>query len=82
MHIRRDLAAAQIDHVDWRLRAACLLPALVEPELEIAACKPITFEGLQCETFRFKETQLVTELGHLRDITGPVADVTAFQGHL
>lgn len=82
MYVRRDFAAAQIDHVDRRFRAARFLSVLVESKLEIAACEPITLEGLQREALWFEETQLVAELGHLRDVAGSVADVAALQGHL
>lgn len=82
MYIRRDFAAAQINHVGRRLGAAGLLAALVKPKLQVPACEPITLEGLEGEAFRLEETQLVAELRHLRDVAGPVADVATFQCHL
>lgn len=82
MYVRRDLAAAQINHVSRRLWAAGLLAALIKPQLQVPACEPIALEGLEGEAFRLEETQLVAELGHLRDVAGPVADVAAFQRHL
>lgn len=81
MDIRCDLASTQIDHVGRRL-AVRLLPALVQPQLKVPARDPVALERLQGETLRLQETEVIAQLGDLGDVTGPVTDVTALQGHL